>query len=176
MVRLSRNFKIDLNRQARSELEELYLNDEKQTAALEWRKHLLARKANEVATVPKPGSDAVVPVTTPNYEISKLKYMNLIQQRESSGLKSSMVNVVNYEGKQITFLSAPYQSLSFKTLWKFMLDSRPDLIIAPIRPDTALDNFSIAKYSIENSGDKLELDATKYIKQLVRKGTKFVII
>src|SRR3990167_939377 len=175
-TRLRRNFKIDLHKKARSQLEELYLADVEQEAALEWKKHLLARKANEVATIPRESpSQAVVPVVSDKFEIPKTKYLQILKEREMEGLKSQMVNVVNIQGKQITFLAAPYQSISFKTLWKFMLDSRPDLIIAPIRPDTTLDNFSISKYTEETDGEKVTFKNKDYLKQLVRKGSLLLL-
>ena len=170
--RLQRFFKVDLQRQPRSELEELYLADERKSAALEWKKHVLSKKASEVATIPRDVTNSIVPVISSTFEIAKPKYLSLLKARESDGTKAPMVNVVNYEGKQITFLSAPYKSIAFKTLWKFMLDARPDLIIAPVRPDTALDNFSISKYTAEAADETTNLDASAYLRQLVRRGSE----
>lgn len=170
--RLQRFFKVDLQRQPRSELEQLYLADEQKSAALEWKKHVLSKKASEVATISRDTTNSIVPIVSSTFEIAKPKYLALLKSHESDGMKAPMVNVVNYEGKQITFLSAPYKSIAFKTLWKFMLDARPDLIVAPVRPDTALDNFSISKYTAEAADETVNLAVPAYLRQLIRRGSK----
>ena len=145
----------------------LFRTAEKQRLSLEWKSHILSKKSKEISKVEKPlevslSQQFLKVEESPNkgFPISKDRYLSLIKNNPKG-----KANVVNYKGNQLNFVSTNFRNLEFKWLWSILKESKPDVIIAQVRPDQLLKNFRIDLKTEDGY-----FDEKAYLNQLIRKG------
>lgn len=163
-ARLGRGITVKNRPDAKSaELEKLYQTYQAAQTTLEWRQHVLSKKASEVKTDKQTPAQPAVRVTkTPSadFELSKERYLE-----EGSKASTGQANVVDFGGASVSFVSTYFGSIPFASLWKMLTAARPDVIVMQLRPDLILSNFRVNMYA--EDGSFREAD---YLRQLRRRG------
>ena len=147
------------------ELEALYKNYKAREKTLEWRNHVLSKRSNQLKTV----EDNTIVISPPVVQRSPSAEFTLDKNRyieEGEKNPSGKANVVNYNGAVINYVSTHFENIPFVNMWKILTSTRPDIIVAQLRPDQILNNFKLNMYDSEEKFKEEE-----YFDQLVRKGS-----